>query len=71
MDNKKLADQMGKNLGNLMNQAKKMIKNMPEEVRIQLPSAHSDLSKIQNALKTGDFSVITDIQKKYANTTDK
>ncbi len=71
MDNKDILEEMNKSLSSVIGLSNQLMKNLPLEVVQQIPMAQADVNKIFNGLKSGDYSTIIDIQRKYADNNSK
>lgn len=62
----KIFKDLQKDLGKALNGLNKTLANLPEEARMKMPNALSDVNRIKSALKNADSSIIEEISKKYA-----
>lgn len=64
---KDILNKMTAEIGSLLKLSETLIKQIPEEARDKIPNAGADIRKITDSLKNGDYTSVTEIQKKYAN----
>ena len=65
---KELVKQVQKNLNKLLKQNDKILRNLPDEHKAKVLPIQLDIQNVIRAAKNGDMSKITEISKKYADT---
>ena len=65
---KELVKQVQKNLNKLLKQNDEILINLPDEHKSKILPIQLDIQAVMRAAKNGDMSKITEISKKYADT---
>lgn len=65
---KELVKQVKKNLDKLLKQNDEILINLPDEHKSKILPIQLDIQAVMRAAKNGDMSKITEISKKYADT---
>ena len=66
-DISKLAQEMGRNMNDMLNMLDKNMAQLQDENNPIIKSARSDVSNMLNALKNGDSAPVEEIIKKYGS----
>lgn len=65
---KELVDQIKKSLDQLLKHNDEILRNLPDEHKAKVLPIQLDIHEVMRAAKNGDMNKITEISKRYANT---
>ena len=69
MDNfKGMADGLIGELGGLLGTVEGILSALPNEARVNIPTAQMDINAMREKMANGDSNAINDVLKKYSNT---
>lgn len=62
-----MADSLVSELGGLLGQVESIMNSIPNEAKVNIPTAQMDIASIRDKMANGDTQAINDIVKKYSN----